>query len=369
MYWNVFSGATVLITGHTGFKGSWLSIYLTQLGAKVIGYALPPATQPNLFDLAKLKDMVEHIEGDIRDSEHIRAVCKRHQPDFVFHLAAQPLVIESYRRPRETFDVNVLGTLSVLDAVREMDHPCTVVAITTDKVYENREWVHGYRETDPLGGYDPYSASKAAMEIALASYRSSFFHPDKISEHGIRLASARAGNVIGGGDWATDRIIPDAIRALSANKPILVRNPSSIRPWQHVLEPLSGYLVLAAKLALEGAPFATAYNFGPLTTENYTVSQLMDAVVAAWGSGEWQAVGSNQAQHEAGKLRLSIDKAVSELGWSPVWDFARTIERTVGWYKKVLPSESAGTAYSACLDDIKTYAVQAVPKSLSWTAS
>ncbi|MDP9349679.1 MAG: CDP-glucose 4,6-dehydratase [Gemmatimonadota bacterium] len=370
----VFSGAyagrTVLVTGHTGFKGAWLSIWLQRLGARVVGYALQPPTTPSVFGSAGLTERMEHVEGDVRDTEALAVLVRRHRPDFVFHLAAQPLVRESYVAPAETFEVNMMGTIAVLEAVRRAGHRCTVVMVSTDKCYENREWEHGYRENDPLGGHDPYSASKAAMEIVVSSYRNSFFPASAEGEHGVRVASARAGNVIGGGDWSKDRILPDAIRALAEGRPIPVRNPLSIRPWQHVLEPLSGYLWLGARVAAEGGEaLAEGWNFGPLPSETPTVGDLADAVVEAWGGGSWTSAASAGAPHEAGLLRLSIDKANLRLGWKPVWDFSTTVATTVSWYRRFLaaPEDREGV-FRACLDDIAAYEAAAREKGLAWTS-
>lgn len=367
MFRSAFQDKTVLLTGHTGFKGSWLSLWLNRLGANVVGYAHEPPTKPSLFTATGLHDLVEDLRGDVRDAEALVRVIERHRPDFVFHLAAQALVRESYANPRETFDVNVMGTLALLDAIRTVGLRAVLVAVTTDKCYENKEWVYGYREDDSLGGHDPYSASKGAMEIAVASYRRSFFPTDQVNRHGLKIATARAGNVIGGGDWSTDRILPDAIRALSRGCTLEVRSPGSVRPWQHVLEPLAGYLWLAARLAeVRGEQLAGGWNFGPLTTDAFTVAELADAVVRSWGSGRWIAVSQSNAPHEARQLRLCIDKAQAELGWFPVWDFTTTIERTVGWYRRVLESGEALIARSACLDDIRSYETAALQKKPAW---
>lgn len=370
MFLDAFERKVVLVTGHTGFKGAWLTVWLRRLGAQVVGYSLAPPTSPNLFDACNLANSIDHTIGDIRNADTLKDLFQRYKPDFVFHLAAQPLVRESYRSPHETFDVNVMGTVALLDAVRALQRPCIVVAVTTDKCYENREWVYGYRETDPLGGHDPYSASKAAMEIAVASYRRSFFPPDEIARHGVRLASARAGNVIGGGDWSQDRIVPDAIRALQQGRVLEVRHPTSIRPWQHVLEPLSGYLWLAAKMSTAGGEhLATGWNFGPSPTENYTVGELADAIVKTWGSGGWLSPEKADISHEAGQLRLCIDKARTELGWLPVWDFMTTVGRTVRWYYRLLDTPTMTHTYEACLDDLSAYEDVARRKGLAWVAS
>ncbi|MBC8011653.1 MAG: CDP-glucose 4,6-dehydratase [Burkholderiales bacterium] len=361
---DIYRGKRVLLTGHTGFKGAWLAEWLLSLGAEVTGFALPPPTSPSLFEQLGLAARLRHIEGDVRDLTAVRAAVAVARPDFVFHLAAQPLVRLSYEQPTETFAANVMGTANVLESVRlaaDPAHPCAVVAITTDKCYENREWVHSYREEDPMGGYDPYSASKGAAELVISSYRRSYFSaPDSP----IRLASARAGNVIGGGDWALDRIVPDCIRALAKGDSIPVRNKVATRPWQHVLEPLSGYLWLGAALAFTrsgsadalssdskarngatvplhfpASTYASAFNFGPALASNRTVAELVQEILKHW-PGRWEDKSDPRALHEAKLLNLATDKSHHFLGWSPAWPFAETIAQTVGWYKDV---ESART--------------------------
>ena len=333
MFGDAFRNKSVWLSGHTGFKGAWLSQWLTQLGAKVHGFAQPPNTKPALFEQLSLDHQVRHTVGDIRDASAVRESIKAAQPDFVFHLAAQSLVRLSYERPLETHQTNVLGTANVLEALRECNRPCVAICVTSDKCYENKEWLHGYRENDPLGGHDPYSASKAAAEIVIASYRRSFF-----TTGSVKAASVRAGNVIGGGDWATDRIVPDCIRALEAGRPIAVRNKTATRPWQHVLEPLSGYLWLAAVLAQPSlakhdlSKVDLAFNFGPNASSGRTVAELVQEVVRHW-PGSWKDLSDPNAPHEAATLRLAIDKANGLLDWAPVWDFARTVEKTVQWYQ------------------------------------
>ena len=334
-----YQGKRVFITGHTGFKGSWLTQWLLMLGAEVTGYSLPPPTDPALFLQLELAGEIRHIEADIRDLERLSGFIVEARPDFVFHLAAQPLVRYSYKEPRETYEVNVLGTVNVLEALRRLDHPCAAVMITTDKCYENREWFYGYREEDPLGGYDPYSSSKAAAELVIAAYRRSFFGQSKIA-----LASARAGNVIGGGDWAVDRIVPDCVRYLSRGESIPVRNPHATRPWQHVLEPLSGYLLLGARLsnvtnAREPGLFASAFNFGPTLDSNRSVGELVEHVLSYW-PGRSHVESDTSAPHEAGRLNLATDKAFHLLGWSPVWNFEQTVKNTVDWYRET--AEASG---------------------------
>jgi CDP-glucose 4,6-dehydratase len=326
----VYAQSPVLVTGCTGFKGAWLCAWLRELGANVTGYSLPPPTTPSLFEDAGLGSEMEWVNGDVRDTAHFRKTLERVRPRFVFHLAAASLVRASYDNPVETFDINVMGTVSVMEALRDWKAPLAAVLISTDKVYENLERDVSFQESDALGGKDPYSASKAAMEIAIGSFRSSFFQRQ---DSWVRLASARAGNVIGGGDWAKDRLVPDAIRALAQGNPLEVRNPSSIRPWQHVLEPLAGYLLLGAKIAAkDGAPFAAAFNFGPRAEDERTVAELADAIVQYWGKGQWVAKPEANAPVEAKSLKLSSAKARRELGWTPVWTFDDAVSRTVRFY-------------------------------------
>ena len=348
-------GRRVFLTGHTGFKGSWLALWLRRLGAEVYGYSLPPPTEPSNFALSAVRGLLAgETIGDIRDRARVRDALARAAPEVVFHLAAQPLVRDSYARPFETFEVNVLGTASVLDAVRDWKRPCAVVCITTDKCYENREQAGGYRESDPLGGYDPYSASKGAAEILIASYRRSFFDPAQLGQHGVQLASARAGNVIGGGDWARDRIVTDLVHALVAGHPAPVRNPHAIRPWQHVLEPLSGYLALAsAMLTSPGPGWCGGWNFGPVCGTELPVGKLADAFVKAWGHGAWADQSSPGQPHEASILRLNIEKAGLELGWQPRWTSAEMVTRTAQWYRSVLCE--GGDARAACEADLAAY--------------
>ena len=353
---NLYRGKRVFVTGHTGFKGAWLAEWLLALGAEVYGFALPPPTQPSLFGQLGLQTRLHHNVGDLRDVGSVRASILAAKPDFVFHLAAQSLVRPSYKDPVATYATNVMGTVHVLDALRALNKPCPTVMVTTDKCYENREWVHGYREDDPMGGYDPYSSSKGMAELSIAAYRRSFF-----AGHPVRIASARAGNVIGGGDWALDRIVPDSIRALENGEPIGVRNPHATRPWQHVLEPLSGYLLLAARLAgadgRAAAPFLGAFNFGPGHDANRSVCELVNEILQHF-PGSWRDQGDPKAPHEATLLQLSTDKAHALLGWSPVWGFPEAVRKTVAWYRTARqtshPREVQGLtrgqieAYSAC---------------------
>jgi CDP-glucose 4,6-dehydratase len=321
-----FAGRRVLVTGHTGFKGSWLVSLLHSCGAEVTGYALE-AEEQSMFRALDLGSMCESIVADIRDAGRLAAVVRGGRPDFVFHLAAQPLVLASYEDPLATVSTNVMGTANVLEALRQAGHPCMAVVVTTDKCYENLESIDGYQESDRLGGHDLYSSSKAAAELVTAAYRRSFFSDGK-----IRVATARAGNVIGGGDWTEDRIVPDCIRALRDGHPVFVRNPRSVRPWQHVLDALSGYMTLAERMAgTDGASYCEAWNFGPVD-EARSVQEIVEAIIAEWGSGTWRTEPYEQP-HETRTLRLSIEKAQARLGWRPRWNFEAAVARTVEWYK------------------------------------
>lgn len=337
MNFSMFKGKRILVTGHTGFKGSWLSLWLHQLGAQVAGYALPPEREDDHFNLLGLENLVEHVVGDIRDFESVKKVFDQFQPEILFHLAAQPLVRYSYAEPKLTFDTNVAGSVNILEAARKCETLKALVYVTSDKCYRNNEWIWGYRENDELGGHDPYSASKAAAELVFSSYQDSFFQ----ARQDFGAATVRAGNVIGGGDWALDRIVPDAVRALKADAPILLRNPNSTRPWQHVLEPLSGYLMVAEKMLVEPKRFSGAWNFGPRGESIRTVRDLAESVTANWGSGKIQIAQDANAPHEAGLLHLNCDKAHQLLGWHPQWNFDRTIKETVRWYREVTAGVSA----------------------------
>ncbi|KDB03133.1 CDP-glucose 4,6-dehydratase [Defluviimonas sp. 20V17] len=322
-----WAGRRVLVTGHTGFKGAWLSFWLDQMGAGVSGLALAPDTAPALFDQLGLASKMDHGLVDVRDPNAVRAQVETVQPDIVFHLAAQPLVLRGYAAPVETWDTNVGGTLHLLDALGKAARPVTLVIVTTDKVYENREWDHPYREADRLGGRDPYSASKAATELLAASWRDSFGGD-------LRIATARAGNVIGGGDWAENRIVPDVIRSLNAGNPVSLRNPEAVRPWQHVLEPLAGYLRLAERLHGDAA-LARAWNFGPAPGDFRSVQELADAMLSKW-PGSWEDVSGGAVPHEAGRLAVASDLARQRLDWAPRWSFAEAVEKTVAWYRAML---------------------------------
>lgn len=328
-----WQGKRVLVTGHTGFKGGWLSLWLQSMGAEVVGYSLAAPSSPNLFEVARVAEGMTHIHGDIRDLSHLDKVVARHAPEVVFHMAAQALVRRSYLEPVETFQANVMGTVNVFDAIRRAGGVKAVVNITSDKCYENREWVWGYRECDAMGGYDPYSSSKGCAELITAAWRNSFFNPLSHAEHGVALASVRAGNVIGGGDWAEDRLIPDFMRAMTAGSPLIIRNPAAIRPWQHVLEPLSGYLTLAERLWHDGPAFAEGFNFGPTEEGAKPVGWIAARLTEFWGEGaSWVQDGSPQP-HEAKYLKLDCSKARAQLHWQPRWTLDNALAKVVVWYQ------------------------------------
>lgn len=328
VFWN---GKRVFMTGHTGFKGSWLSLWLQSLGAELTGYALMPPTNPSLFEEARVANGMHSIEGDIRDLSHLKQAMQDAKPEIVIHMAAQSLVRFSYQYPVETYATNVMGTVHMLEAVRAAASVRAVVNITTDKCYENHEWVWGYREIDPMGGYDPYSNSKGCAELISAAYRSSFFNPRDYLKHGVALATVRAGNVIGGGDWAQDRLIPDIVAAFEQGKPVHIRNPHSIRPWQHVLEPLRGYLMLAEKLVEDGPVYAEAWNFGPNDEDAKPVGWIVEQMAARWGNGAHWEVDAGEHPHEAGYLKLDISKARSRLHWSPILRLDDALSLIVDW--------------------------------------
>lgn len=351
MFANVFKNKTVLVTGHTGFKGSWICVWLKELGANVVGYALEPYTDRDNFVVTGLQHKIAHIIGDVRDFRELRKVFGEYQPEFVFHLAAQPIVRESYTNPKETYDINVGGTVNVLECCRLTDSVRVIVNVTSDKCYENKEWIWGYRESDPMGGYDPYSSSKGCSELITAAYRKSFFNPNDSKVHEKSLASARAGNVIGGGDWQKGRIISDCIKALESKEPVEVRNPNAIRPWQHVLEPLSGYLLLASKMYEDPQEFCGAWNFGPNYDSIIPVGELADKVMARWGNGSWIDLSNENASHEAKLLSLDISKAKSYLKWFPLWNIDKAIEKTVDWYKEYKKKDP----YRICVKQIEEF--------------
>jgi CDP-glucose 4,6-dehydratase len=329
-------GKRILLTGHTGFKGSWLTLWLESLGARLVGYALAPPTNPSLFEVAELGKSMTSVIGDIRDLEKLQAILDEHRPEIVIHMAAQPLVRHSYIDPVETYSTNMMGTVNLLEAVRHVRGVKAVVNITTDKCYQNREWVWPYREEEPMGGYDPYSSSKACSELVTAAYRTSFFNPDNYLQHGVAVATVRAGNVIGGGDWAADRLIPDILGAFERNEAVKIRNPNAVRPWQHVLEPLCGYLTLAERMYEEGPAFAEAWNFGPRDQDAKSVGWIVDRMIKLWGDGASSIIAGGNHPHEANCLKLDISKACSRLGWSPVLNLEDALKLIVDWSKQRL---------------------------------
>ncbi len=337
---NFWSGKKVFVTGHTGFKGSWLCLWLQQLGAEVTGYSLQPPTTPSLFDVAKVAQGMKSIFGDIRDGEILTQAMQAASPDIVIHMAAQSLVRYSYTAPVETYSTNVMGTVLLFEAVRKTASVRVVVNITSDKCYENKEWVWGYRENEAMGGYDPYSSSKGCAELVASSYRSSYFNPAEYERHGVAIASARAGNVIGGGDWALDRLIPDILLAIQAGKPVKIRSPHAIRPWQHVLEPLSGYLQLAQKLFEDGANYAEAWNFGPSDEDAKPVQWIVEQLTQLWGEDAHWELDAKPHPHEAHYLKLDCSKAKSRLGWYPHWGLGQTLEAIIDWYRAYQAGEN-----------------------------
>lgn len=338
-------GKRVFLTGHTGFKGSWLSLWLQSLGAELHGLALSPPTNPALFEQARVADGMKSNTGDIRDYAVVLAAMRECRPDIVIHMAAQPLVRHSYQAPVETYATNVMGTVHVLEAARHIGGVRAIVNVTTDKCYENREWVWGYREDEPMGGHDPYSNSKGCSELVTSAYRRSYFQ-----EADIALASARAGNVIGGGDWAVDRLVPDILGAIEQDRPVVIRNPLATRPWQHVLEPLSGYLMLAERLHEEGQAYAEGWNFGPNDEDARPVQWIVDRLVQAWGNGASWQLDDSRHPHEANYLKLDISKAKSRLGWQPRWHLQKALDQIVGWHRAWLGKEDV---QAICLAQIK----------------
>jgi CDP-glucose 4,6-dehydratase len=350
-----YTGKVVLLTGHTGFKGSWLSLWLKQLGARVIGYSLDPPTHPSFFETAGVASELTDVRGDIRDLEHLRRIFSVHQPQLVFHLAAQPLVRLSYAEPRLTYETNVMGTVNVLEAVRLTPSVRAVINVTSDKCYENRDGVWGYRECDSLGGCDPYSSSKACCELVTAAYRQSYFPVEQHGKtHAVALASARAGNVIGGGDWGTDRLVPDCVRALHRNDEIVLRYPKAIRPWQHVLEPLNGYLLLAAKLWQEGPIFAGPWNFGPAEDDVWSVEEVVQEIIQLWGQGHYRAENTGQP-HEAHWLKLDCSKARLLLNWRPRYTVRKALALSIDWYRRFYTGDSEDGLRCQSRDQIAAY--------------
>jgi CDP-glucose 4,6-dehydratase len=349
----------VLLTGHTGFKGAWLSLWLQSLGARVTGYALDPPSSPNLFQLTALDRRIDSRTGDLRDLSRLQAVLADSAPDVVLHLGAQSLVRRSYEAPVDTFATNVMGTVHLLEAVRRVGGVKAVVIVTSDKCYENQEWLWGYRESEPMGGHDPYSSSKGCAELVTAAFRRSFFAAEQHDRHGTAVASARAGNVIGGGDWAEDRLVPDLVRAFCDGRPVTIRNPVAIRPWQHVLDPLAGYLLLAERLVEDGPAFADAWNFGPAATSEVAAGELARRVQAEWGSGEVTLADAPTGPHEACFLKLDSSKAIARLGWRPRLDLPEAVSLAVDWYRKVHADPSR--ACTLTLEQIHHYAALGAP--------
>lgn len=349
-----WKGKRVFITGHTGFKGSWLCLWLHALGAKVTGYALTPPTNPSLYELCRIDDSVTSHIADVRDGEALGRVVTTAQPELMFHMAAQPLVRDSYRIPAETYAINVMGTVNFFEAVRSCKSVRAVINITTDKCYENREWVWGYRESEALGGHDPYSSSKACSELVTSAYRNSYYNPKDYASHGVGVASARAGNVIGGGDWATDRLIPDCVRAILKGEKIIIRSPHAVRPWQHVLEPLSGYLCLAQKLYEDGPRFSEAWNFGPDDTDAKPVEWLVNALCARWGNRASYEIDGGPHPHEAQYLKLDCSKAKVQLGWQPRWNLEKAVDSIVEWTRA---HQAKKDLRDVCLRQIEEYSL------------
>jgi CDP-glucose 4,6-dehydratase len=364
LFGGAFEGMVVMVTGHTGFKGSWLTTWLLEMGATVVGYSLPEApTTPSNFHVSGLERHVHDVRGDVRDLASLQAVIEQHRPQIVFHLAAQPIVLRSFEQPKTTIDVNAGGTVNVLEAIRTTGGVRALVSITTDKVYESREWLWGYRERDRLGGSDPYSAGKAMAELAIASYRDCYFAPEKYGEHGVAVASARAGNVIGGGDFADYRLVPDCMRALMAGETIPLRNPESVRPWQHVLEPVSGYLWLASRLLQEGPAYAEAWNFGPLESRGVTTRAIVEKLIELWGDGAWQHTGSAEPKAETGLLRLSWEKAQQRLNWRPVYNLDQALGEVTAWFRAY---QEGRPMREVCRRHIDTYVSQASELGVAW---
>lgn len=347
-----WQGKRVLLTGHTGFKGSWLSLWLQSMGAQVTGYALAPPTNPSLFEIAEVAQGMTSVIGDIRDLSKLQAVFAEHQPEIVIHMAAQPLVRYSYQNPVETYSTNVMGTVHLLEAVRNTSGVKVVVSITTDKCYENREWIWGYRENEPMGGFDPYSNSKGCAELVSSAYRSSFFNANNYAQHGVATATVRAGNVIGGGDWAQDRLIPDTLAAFEQGRRVDIRNPHSIRPWQHVMEPLRGYLTLAEQLFKHGPSFGEGWNFGPNDEDAKPVGWVVEQMAALWGTDAQWHIDNGEHPHEAHFLKLDISKARSRLDWHPALRLKEALALIVDWSKQ---RAAGANMRQLTLDQLRTY--------------
>ena len=359
-----FNNKKVLVTGHTGFKGSWLAIWLKELGAEVIGYSLDSPTKPNNFELTKLSEKIVDVRGDILDKDKLKDIFNLHQPEIIFHLAAQAIVLTGFENPSKTFETNVQGTINVLEAARNCKSVKTVIVVTSDKCYKDQGMISGYREDDLLGGSDPYSASKSMAEIAINSYIKSFYN----SKEGPVLASVRAGNVIGGGDFADFRLVPDCMKSLMLNSPVIVRNPSSVRPWQHVLVPLSGYLALAVKLQESRHEYADAWNFGPAEKKGITTKEVVEQLINIWGNGSWQHVQQENPKKETIMLKLNWDKAAHYLSWAPAYNYNEAIKSTAEWFKRynVEKSKSDINLYSLCVNQINHYTQRAIEQKIQW---
>lgn len=371
-----FNGRRVLVTGHTGFKGSWLSIWLRELGAEVIGYSLDPPTNPSNFHLSRLENRIIHIQGDVRDQAKMTQTIQNYHPDIVFHLAAQPIVLASYREPKETFETNVMGTINIFEAIRRTESVKACVVITSDKVYEDKGWHWGYRENDTLGGYDPYSTSKAMTELAVASYRRSWRQKwseesttAAFSDHEVAIASVRAGNVIGGGDFAKFRLIPDFMRACLEGKEVEIRNPTNVRPWQHLLEPLSGYLWLAVNLLRNPEEFSTSWNFGPAEREPISCKMMIEKTIELWGGGSFNMAPGQYEGHETSVLRVNWDNAAYRLEWAPAYSWQDALTETVNWwkiYEANLKHDSEIDMYQVCVNHIHDYVKRAKQQNIRW---
>ncbi|MFV0378021.1 MAG: CDP-glucose 4,6-dehydratase [Mangrovibacterium sp.] len=352
LFGDFYKNRKVFVTGHTGFKGSWICLLLSELGADVYGYALEPSTKPSLFEEARIGDLMTSYIGDVRDLDRLTQVLAQVQPEIVIHMAAQPLVRDSYKVPVETYSINVMGTVHLLEACRYTESVKAIVNVTTDKCYENKEWHWGYRENEPMGGYDPYSNSKGCSELVTSAYRNSYFNPNNYHIHGVAVASARAGNVIGGGDWANDRLIPDFVRSISKGEKLNIRSPYAIRPWQHVLEPLCGYLTLAAKLATDGPRYASAWNFGSDDDDTRNVEWVTKTICELWSREAAYSIDNKPQPHEANYLKLDCSKAKAELNWFPKWTIQRALESIVSWHKAFLNGDDVR---GLCVSQIKHY--------------
>ena len=363
----IFKDKTIFVTGHTGFIGSWLTEWLCELGANVVGYSLEPPTSPSLFKTLNLEKKITHILGDVNNYTKLEKSLQQHSPELIFHLAAQPLVQTSYKQPLETIKTNVIGAVNLLESIRKISSVKVCIIVTSDKCYENKEINYAYKETDTLGGFDPYSASKGAVELVTSSYRNSFFNPADFTEHGISLSTSRIGNVIGGGDWATNRLVPDSIRSLSTNTEIQIRNPTAIRPWQHVLEAISGLFCLSKKMWVEPTLFAEPWNFGPeIDSERFTVSQLTSQIISEWGTGNYKNL-SHDEPHEANLLMLDSSKAIEKLDWHPVYSIKDALHKTISWYKEYFTNDEK--IQELTKNQISEYVEQAKKMNIGWASN